>query len=63
MQRFKKNEINAKDDVLIQKLQKEVQHLKELLQLRRKGNVTDISHQLYMLKDENQRLRNYAVDY
>ena len=31
MQRVKKNEINAKDDALVQKLQKEVLYLKELL--------------------------------
>ncbi|CDW83904.1 kinesin motor domain containing protein [Stylonychia lemnae] len=64
MQRVKKNEINAKDDALVQKLQKEVHHLKELLQLKRKGvNPTDLSVQLYMLKDENERLRQYAVNY
>jgi hypothetical protein len=31
MQRVKKNEINATDDALVQKLQKEIQYLKELL--------------------------------
>ena len=43
MQRFKKNEFSAKDDALVQKLQKEISHLKELLQMRRKGNNIDIN--------------------
>ena len=37
MQRVKRNEINAKDDALVQKLQREVQYLKELLTLRKRG--------------------------
>jgi hypothetical protein len=43
MQRVKRNEINAKDDALVQKLQREVQYLRELLQMRRNGNQRDIS--------------------
>ena len=43
MQRVKRNEISAKDDKLIQKLRKEVMHLKEVLAMRRKGNTKDIS--------------------
>ena len=39
MQKFKKNEFDAKDIALIQKLQREVQHLKEILQLKSKGGV------------------------
>lgn len=44
MQRVRKNEINAKDDALVQKLQREVQYLKELLMQRRKGAGGDITH-------------------
>lgn len=61
MQRFKKNEFSAKDDILVQKLQKEIYHLKELLQLKRKGGKIDINQQLYILKDENERLRQIAL--
>lgn len=61
MQRVKKNDFDAQDDALIQKLQKEVLHLKECLALKRKGNQKDISHQLYILKDENERLRQMAI--
>jgi hypothetical protein len=59
MQRVRRNEINAKDDALVQKLQKEVQYLKELLAMRKRGTggIGEISQQLYILKDENERLR------
>ena len=65
MQRVKRNEINAKDDALVQKLQREVQYLKELLTLRKRGvaGKVDISQQLYILKDENERLRQMAMNY
>lgn len=36
------NEMNAVDDAFIQKLQKEIQHLKEILNLKRKGGASDI---------------------
>ena len=36
------NEVNAADDALIMKLQKEVQHLKEILNLKRKGGASDV---------------------
>lgn len=57
MQRVKRNEINAKDDALVQKLQREVQYLKELLQMRKGGATGAVSQQLYILRDENERLR------
>ena len=63
MQRVKRNEINAKDDALVQKLQREVQYLKDLLALRKKGQLGDMSTQLYILRDENERLRQIALNY
>ena len=63
MQRVKRNEINAKDDALVQKLQREVQYLKDLLALRKKGQLGDMSTQLYILRDENERLRQMALNY
>lgn len=36
--RITKNEINAQDDQLVLKLQREIQHLRDLLQMRRKGH-------------------------
>jgi len=50
MQRVKKNEISAKDDALIHKLQSEINYLKELLQLKKKGKQDELTNQLYTLK-------------
>ena len=36
------NELSAADDAYIQKLQKEVQHLKEILNLKRSGGASDV---------------------
>ena len=61
---MKKNEINAKDDAMIQKLQREVQYLKEMLQMKRNGiNPNHLSLQLYKLKDENEKLKQLAINY
>ena len=60
MVRAKINEINAADDALVQKLQKEVMHLREVLSLRRKGGRHDFQGQLIMLKEENQKLKEIA---
>ena len=43
MQRLKVNEINSNDTELVQKLQKEVVYLKEILNLKRRGAKDDIS--------------------
>ena len=49
--------MSAADDALVQKLQREVQHLKEILNLSRKGGVLDVHQQLLALKEENSRLK------
>lgn len=56
-----KNEINATDDELVKKLQKEVQYLKEILTLKRKGDAVSVHQKLYFLKEENDRLRKMAL--
>lgn len=60
-----RNEVSATDDKLVLKLQKEIQHLKELLQLKKKGNAgrLEIQQRLWLLTEENERLRamNIAV--
>ncbi len=38
MVRVKANEVKASDDALVQKLQKEVQHLREVLNIRKSKN-------------------------
>lgn len=50
----------AADDLYIQKLQKEVQHLKEILNLKNKGGASDIHQQLLHLKEENAKLKGQA---
>ena len=42
------------------KLQKEVQHLKAILNLNRKGGALDVQQQLFELKEENSRLKGQA---
>ena len=42
MVKVQANEFNAADDALITKLQKEVQHLKEILNLKRRGGANDV---------------------
>ena len=57
--RVKKNAISATNDRLIIKLQREIQHLKDILQLRKQGSsgVAEIQQRLWSLTMENQKLR------
>ena len=55
------NSVSAADDQLVIKLQKEVQHLKEILNLNRKGGVLDVHQQLLVLKEENNRLKDFGI--
>ena len=60
MVKVQANAVSAADDALVVKLQKEVQHLKEILNLNRKGGVLDIQQQLLVLKEENTKLKDMA---
>jgi hypothetical protein len=60
MVKVQANEMAATDDAYIQKLQKEVQHLKEILNLKRSGGAGDIHQQLLHLKEENAKLKQMA---
>jgi hypothetical protein len=51
------NEIGFSDNAVIRKLQQELQYLKDLLQLKRKGGSGDLHRQLLNLMQENDRLR------
>lgn len=51
------NVINASDDALVKKLQQELQYMKDLLHLKRKGGAGDVNRQLILLKQENDKLR------
>jgi len=50
MSTVKINEINASDDALVQKLHREVKHLREILAIRRNGNKSDLEGQFLDLK-------------
>ena len=43
------------------KLQKEIQHLKDILNMKRKGGAHDLHQQLLVLKEENSKLRDIAA--
>jgi hypothetical protein len=51
------NEIDPDEDVLVQKLRREVIHLREILQMRNNKTQKDINLELLNLKEENNRLR------
>ena len=65
---LKKNEVQATGNEMVNRLQREVQHLKELLEIKNKGNgsMKSIQHQLWALKEENFKLKkithNLTVD-
>lgn len=44
------------------KLQKEIQHLKDILNLKRKGGAHDLHQQLLILKEENTKLKDIVRD-
>jgi hypothetical protein len=49
MQKVKRHEINASDDAIITKLHKEITFLKEILIIRQKGTVGDMSTKILRL--------------
>jgi hypothetical protein len=55
--RAKANEIDPDEDVLVQKLRREVIHLREILQMRNNKTQKDINLELLNLKEENSRLK------
>lgn len=57
MTKVSANSVSASDDALVLKLQKEITHLKDILNLKRKGGAHDIHQQLLNLKEENTKLK------
>ena len=49
--------MSAADDALVLKLQREITHLKDILNLKRRGGAQDVHQQLLTLKEENAKLR------
>jgi len=62
MVKVQANQMSAADDALVLKLQREVQHLKDILNLNRKGGVLEVHQQLLVLKQENSRLKDMATN-
>jgi hypothetical protein len=60
MVKIKANELDATDDALVQKLHEEVVHLRQVLNLRKKGKIEEVQHQLIKLQKENNRLKKIA---
>ena len=60
MVRARKNEISALNDELVMKLQREIQHLKGLLNLKKNGGIQELQHQLLVLKEENKKLKKFS---
>jgi len=58
MSKVKANNSLASNDRLVNKLQNEIKHLRDVLNLRKKGRQQDMQAQLVSLKLENQRLRD-----
>jgi len=57
MVRAKANKISGSDDALVKRLQREVQHLRDILNIRRKGGQGELAEQLLLLKVENNKLK------
>lgn len=63
MVKVTKNEISAISDSLVSKLQREIQHLKSLLNLNKKGKLQDINKELLALKEENEKLKRITKNF
>lgn len=58
--RAKKNQFDAKEDVLIKRLRREVNYLKDILQMRKNMTKQDMNQEMLNLKEENFKLRELA---
>ena len=63
MVKIKKNEVSATNDQLITKLQREIQHLKTLLNLKRKGGMQELEQKIWTLTEENQKLKSLKPNF
>lgn len=57
MTKVRANNMEASNDKLVNKLQSEIRHLREVLNIRNKGNKHDLQSQVVSLKMENYKLR------
>ena len=62
MQNVKKNEVSATNDKLVRKLLREVDHLREILNLKKAGGpLKEVNEKLWILKEENEKLKEMAA--
>ena len=62
MQNVKKNEVSATNDKLVAKLLREVNHLREILNLKKAGGpLKEVNEKLWVLKEENEKLKEMAA--
>ena len=54
------NEVSGKEDAVVRKLRREVQHLKDILNMRRNNTDSEIQRELFILKEQNFKLRELA---
>lgn len=57
MTKVRANNFSATNNRMVNKLQNEIKHLRDVLNIRRKGNKYDLEAQVVALKLENQKLR------
>lgn len=65
MVKVKRNEFSATSGPVVIKLQREVLHLKEMLQLRKQGpmGLKELNQKLWLLKEENSKLREMTHEF
>ncbi|CAI2382956.1 unnamed protein product [Moneuplotes crassus] len=63
MVRAKANTFKGSDDALVKRLQKEILHLRDILNIRRKGGQGELAEQLMQLKQENSLLKERNIDF
>jgi hypothetical protein len=58
---IKKNEVSATSDKLVSRLQQEIQHLKNMLGLKRRGGLQELHQEMWALRQENKKLKTIST--
>ena len=59
---MKRQEVNAFEDAIINRLQREISFLKDVLNMKQKGSANEMTSKVVMLQEENERLKNMVLD-
>ena len=57
MQRVKRSEVDVNEDAAVSRLQREIAFLREVLMMKQKGTVNEMSNKVIKLQEENERLK------